>query len=102
MMTHGTGPYVLGASEVSANMFCNSRTSVLGRLRNYLRLLMGRTLCVQILKLVYCLNLTLFVQNRGNLYILLNSLVETHRFRKDHMMTHGTGTCVWIQILKCL
>ena len=33
---------VLGASEVSANLYCNSRTSVLGRLRDYLRLLMGR------------------------------------------------------------
>ena len=32
---------VLGASEVSANLYCNSRTSVLGRLRDYLRLLMG-------------------------------------------------------------
>ena len=36
--------YLLGASEVSANLYCNSRTSVLGRLRDYLRLLMGRTL----------------------------------------------------------
>ena len=35
--------YILGASEVSANMYCNSRTSVLGRLRNYLRLLMKRS-----------------------------------------------------------
>ena len=34
---------VLGASEVSANLYCNSRTSVLGRLRDW-RLLMGRTL----------------------------------------------------------
>ena len=32
------------ASEVSANLYCNSRTSVFGRLRGYLRLLMGRTL----------------------------------------------------------
>ena len=36
--------HILGASEVSANLYCNSRTSVLGRLRDYLRLLMGRTL----------------------------------------------------------
>ena len=35
---------ILGASEVSANLYYNSRTSVLGRLRDYLRLLMGRTL----------------------------------------------------------
>ena len=35
---------LLSASEVSANLYCNSRTSVLGRLRDYLRLLMGRTL----------------------------------------------------------
>ena len=35
---------ILGAPEVSANLYCNSRTSVLGRLRDYLRLLMGRTL----------------------------------------------------------
>ena len=34
---------VLGASEVSANLYCNSRTSVLGRLRDYLRLLMKRS-----------------------------------------------------------
>ena len=32
---------VLGTSEVSANLYCNSRTSVLGRLRDYLRILMG-------------------------------------------------------------
>ena len=37
---------VLGASEVSANLYCNSRTSVLGRLRDYLRLLMGCTLLI--------------------------------------------------------
>ena len=36
--------YLMGASEVSANLYCNLRTSVLGRLRDYLRLLMGRTL----------------------------------------------------------
>ena len=36
--------WLLGAPEVSANVYCNSRTSVLGRLRDYLRLLMGRTL----------------------------------------------------------
>ena len=35
---------LLDASEVSANLYCNSRTSVLGRLRDYLRLLIGRTL----------------------------------------------------------
>ena len=35
--------YILGASEVSANLYCNSRTSVLGRLRDYLRLLMKRS-----------------------------------------------------------
>ena len=34
---------VLGASEVSANLYCNSRTSVFGRLRDYLRLLMTRS-----------------------------------------------------------
>ena len=33
--------YILGASEVSVNLYCNSRKSVLGRLRDYLRLLMG-------------------------------------------------------------
>ena len=38
------GLYILGASEVSANLYCNSRISVLGRLRDYKRLLMGRTL----------------------------------------------------------
>ena len=45
---------VLGASEISANLYCNSRTSVLGKLRDYLRLLMGRTLplCPE-----YCLRL---------------------------------------------
>ena len=32
---------ILGASEVSANLYFNSCTSVLGRLRDYLRLLMG-------------------------------------------------------------
>ena len=37
---------VLGASEVSANLYCYSRTSVLGGLRDYLRLLMGRTLYI--------------------------------------------------------
>ena len=35
---------ILGASIVSANLYCNSRTSVLGKLRDYLRLLMWRTL----------------------------------------------------------
>ena len=30
---------ILGASEVSANLYCNSRTFVLGRLRDYFRLL---------------------------------------------------------------
>ena len=33
----------LGASEVSANLYCNSHTSVLGRLRDYLRLLLKRS-----------------------------------------------------------
>ena len=33
---------ILGDPEVSANLYCNSRTSVLWRLRDYLRLLMGR------------------------------------------------------------
>ena len=33
---------ILGASEVSANLYCNSRTSVLGRLRDYFQLLMKR------------------------------------------------------------
>ena len=37
--------YILGASEVSAN-HCNSRTSVLGRLRDYLWLLMKRSVCL--------------------------------------------------------
>ena len=35
-----TVPYILGASEVSATLYCNSRTSALGWLRDYLRLLM--------------------------------------------------------------
>ena len=35
--------HVLGASEVSVNLYCNTRTSVLGRLRDYLRLLMKRS-----------------------------------------------------------
>ena len=35
---------VLGDPEVSANLYCNSRTTVLGRFHDYLRLLMGRTL----------------------------------------------------------
>ena len=39
---------LLGASEVSANLYCNSRTSVLGRLRDYLRLLMKRSVVVRI------------------------------------------------------
>ena len=49
---------ILGASEVSANLYCISRTSVLGRLRDYSRLLMGRTLegnphkgCIEIITL---------------------------------------------------
>ena len=33
--------FLLGDPEVSANLYCNSRTSVLWRLRDYLRLLMG-------------------------------------------------------------
>ena len=40
----GFGSGVLGDPEVSANLYCNSRTSVLWRLRDYLRLVMGRTL----------------------------------------------------------
>ena len=35
--------YLLGASEVSANLYCNSRSSVLGRLRDHLPLLMKRS-----------------------------------------------------------
>ena len=39
---------ILDASEVGANMYCNSRTSVLGRLHDYVRLLIcireGKTL----------------------------------------------------------
>ena len=35
--------HILGASEVSANLYCNSHTSVLGRLRDYLRLHMKRS-----------------------------------------------------------
>ena len=35
--------YLLGASEVSANLYCNSRTSVLGSLLDYFRLLMKRS-----------------------------------------------------------
>ena len=31
--------HLLGASELSGNLYCNSRISVLGRLRDYLRLL---------------------------------------------------------------
>ena len=38
---------VPGASEVSANLYCNSRTSVLGRMRDYLRLLMKHSVCVK-------------------------------------------------------
>ena len=38
--------HLLGASEVSANLYCNSRTSVLGRLGDYLRLLMKRSVCI--------------------------------------------------------
>ena len=34
---------LLGSSEVSVNLYCNSRTSVLGRLRDYLRILMKRS-----------------------------------------------------------
>ena len=36
--------YLLCDSEVSANLYCNTRKSLLGRLRDYLRLLMGHTL----------------------------------------------------------
>ena len=34
--------HLLGASELSGNLYCNSRISVLGRLRDYLRLLIKR------------------------------------------------------------
>ena len=37
---------ILGDLEVSANLYCNSRASVLWRLRDYLRLLMVHTLPV--------------------------------------------------------
>ena len=37
---------LLGASEVSGNLYCNLRTSVLGRLRDYLRF-MKRSVYVQ-------------------------------------------------------
>ena len=47
---------LLGASEVSANLYCNSRTSVLGRLRDYLRLLMWRTL----LRLLWSITIKIF------------------------------------------
>ena len=40
---HRSDCKVLGASEISANLFCNSRTYVLERLRDYLRLLMNRS-----------------------------------------------------------
>ena len=33
--------HIQGDPEVSANLYCNSRASVLGRLRDYLRKLMG-------------------------------------------------------------
>ena len=36
--------YIVATGCLSANLYCNSCTSVLGRLRDYLRLLMGRTL----------------------------------------------------------
>ena len=42
---------ILGASEVGANLYCNSRTSVLGRLRYYLQLLMKRSLSYLLLPL---------------------------------------------------
>ena len=34
--------HILGASEVRANLYCNSRTSALGRLHDYLRFHMKR------------------------------------------------------------
>ena len=40
---------ILGGPEVSANLYCNSRTSVLLRLRDYLRLLMGHRVHIYIL-----------------------------------------------------
>ena len=39
---------VLGVPEVSANLYCNSRTSVLEGLHDYLRLLMKRSVCVDL------------------------------------------------------
>ena len=44
---HNCRPYVLGASDVNANLYCNSRTSVLRRLRDSLRLLMKRSVIKQ-------------------------------------------------------
>ena len=44
LLSHRACLNILGDPEVSANLFCNSRASVLWRLRDYLRLLMGRTL----------------------------------------------------------
>ena len=40
--------HILGVSQVSANLYCNSRTSVLGKLRDYLRLLMKRSVLYKI------------------------------------------------------
>ena len=58
---------VLGASEVSANLYCNSRTFVLGRLRDYLLKYINRSVVkVQLLQIDQYLilnfsNLTFFV-----------------------------------------
>ena len=39
---------IQGGSELSANLYCNSRTSVLGRLSDYLRLLMKRSVIIDL------------------------------------------------------
>ena len=44
---------VLGASEVSANLYCNSRISVLERLHDYLQLLMKRSVLIELTSGVY-------------------------------------------------
>ena len=43
---------ILGVPEVSANLYCNSHTSVLGRLRDYLRLLMKLSVYTKLLQLM--------------------------------------------------
>ena len=42
---------LLGDPEVSANLYCNLRTSVLWRLRDYLWLLMGHLVCINLYNL---------------------------------------------------